>query len=1105
MKIFRIVFRNLLYYRRNNATLALATAVCVGIICGALLIGSSVRASLKDLALKRLGPVDKVLSTGITLDPAIASKMSDNNRGTYISLVMLNGSARKPNSGLSSNKINLIGLPDLGAEEYGGYFEACVNLAGRNAVINQVLADDIGANPGDEIIMKIPSIMVAPAESLFGRRRVGENITSLRLKVASIIPMDKAGRFSLDSGSAPPRNIYVAMDWISESLGKRKANTIFDTGRDGKADEAFRRCAVLSDFGCRFVDRSASGYISLESENFVFSGMQSGVIEKAMRELVVNNIRTSVYLANSLSLSKDGSTRSVPYSTIAGLDITPSIGPSLPVEDNVIVLNKWTADQLGAETGDSISLAYYETMQDGTVHEKTKTFILSGVVGMSGTGVDAGIVPDYPGLTDAESIDAWKPPFEMDLAKIRKIDEEYWDKYRAAPKAFISFPAAAAMWGGDGGRSLSGVTSFRIPVAKGSDVAVLIKSLDHELGKRYAASEAAPVFRNVRADALRGSTGSTDFGELFLYMSFFLIVSALILVAMIFRLSIEKRSQEIGLLMALGFSPRRINVIFMIEAILAALAGSIGGILLGPVYADYVLAGLRSSWSGAVAGFPLFLHLRTQDLVVGGASGFLAALFAVWLSTRGIFSLIVKDLLAGWKPGFSQVSDHKLSLYKKAAILLLVIPLILVGCGVAGVIPPVAAFISAGSMLLIFVMILFICIVSRKRVGEYGLSVATLVAKFISRSRGRSFAVFSLMAAASFIIVAVAANVRGTASYMDYSRSSGSGGFRLLVETSIPFYADLSTRHGWIELGLEEKEIASEIPKDAIFVPLKRSGGEEASCLNLNHPQSPSVVGVGDEFARSNRFTFTNAADWTAIEKDNLAVADASSAQWILKKGIGDFQAVYGRGDVKDELKLQGLISGSIFQGDLVTSTSTFNNIFGADTGYSAVLVECDAADSKRVRDLLGKHLSDYGVQIRDTSELLAGFAEVQNTYLSAFALLGGMGMALGTLGVAGILLRNMVDRKREFAVLCAIGFGRSLIVRMVLIENMALVISGILSGAACSLLAMIPQITSEGAAMDWGSVLLYLSFSAAIAFISCWIAARISISSNLIRDLRAE
>src|SRR4051812_15019254 len=75
MKTSRLVVRAFTYYRRTNAAVGLGVATAVAVLAGALLVGESVRGSLRDLVLHRLGRTDHVvLSTGFFRD-ALAEEL----------------------------------------------------------------------------------------------------------------------------------------------------------------------------------------------------------------------------------------------------------------------------------------------------------------------------------------------------------------------------------------------------------------------------------------------------------------------------------------------------------------------------------------------------------------------------------------------------------------------------------------------------------------------------------------------------------------------------------------------------------------------------------------------------------------------------------------------------------------------------------------------------------------------------------------------------------------------------------------------------------------------------------------------------------------------
>src|SRR4029078_10018461 len=120
------------------------------------------------------------------------------------------------------------------------------------------------------------------------------------------------------------------------------------------------------------------------------------------------------------------------------------------------------------------------------------------------------------------------------------------------------------------------------------------------------------------------------------------------------------------------------------------------------------------------------------------------------------------------------------------------------------------------------------------------------------------------------------------------------------------------------------------------------------------------------------------------------------------------------------------------------------------------------------VRELLATNLGDYAVSVDRTADRLAAYAQVKNTYLSTFQTLGSLGLMLGTIGLAVVLLRNLVERRAELALLTAIGFGRGSRLRLVLAEKALLLGLGRLGGGGCALLGVLPTIFSQGRTINF-------------------------------------
>ena len=101
-----------------------------------------------------------------------------------------------------------------------------------------------------------------------------------------------------------------------------------------------------------------------------------------------------------------------------------------------------------------MTLEYYLWRDEGQLATQASEFQLAGVLPIRGIAADRNLVPDYPGISDSDTLSDWDPPFPMDLGLIRPKDEAYWKEYRATPKAFIALAdgqktLAIALWRAD--------------------------------------------------------------------------------------------------------------------------------------------------------------------------------------------------------------------------------------------------------------------------------------------------------------------------------------------------------------------------------------------------------------------------------------------------------------------------------------------------------------------------------------------------------------------------------------------------------------------------------------------------------------------------------
>ena len=627
----------------------------------------------------------------------------------------------------------------------------------------------------------------------------------------------------------------------------------------------------------------------------------------------------------------------------------------------------------------------------------------------------------------------------------------------------------------------------------------------------------------VRAQGLEASRGATDFGEYFLYFSFFLVVSSLLLTTLFFKLGIEQRLREIGSLSAMGFGPSKIRALFLTEGLILAITGSLLGLLGAIGYGQFMMFGLRTWWVDAVGTNALKLHLSPQSILIGAVGGIIAALVCVALTLRNLKRQSTRSLLAGSISGAQKTSGWRARFITsfRLAVLFTVAGVLLLLAAAFELVGQVAGFFGSGTL---FLIALFCYQSSWFRRRNHGLlsaeglwPIARAGFRNANYRPARSVLCIALIASAIFIIVAVD-SFRHREGDATFERESGTGGFPLLAESAVPLINDPNSRDGQEALNLLDD--SPESPLSGVTLTRFRvQPGDDASCLNLYQPRNPKIVAPIEDFVKSDRFVFQSsiasgsdevANPWILLNRDFAdgaipVIADANSLAYVLHLKLGeDFVMQHGEQTVR--LRVVGALSGSLFQSELLMSEKNFVRLFPDQQGYRFFLIDLPAINrAPAVSAALEERLSDYGFDVQSTAERLASFHRVENTYLSTFQMLGGLGLILGTIGLAAVLLRNVLERRRELALMRAVGYNSWHFTVMIVSENALLLFAGVVTGTVCALLAIMPVVLQRNGQLvnvSLGLLLLAVLVSGLVASVAAtWVAIR----APLLPALRAE
>jgi ABC-type antimicrobial peptide transport system permease subunit len=168
-------------------------------------------------------------------------------------------------------------------------------------------------------------------------------------------------------------------------------------------------------------------------------------------------------------------------------------------------------------------------------------------------------------------------------------------------------------------------------------------------------------------------------------------------------------------------------------------------------------------------------------------------------------------------------------------------------------------------------------------------------------------------------------------------------------------------------------------------------------------------------------------------------------------------------------------------------------------------LVDTTMEKSKDISGILSDRLQDFGLEITTTIERLAAFSAVENTYLSIFQLLGGLGLILGSIGLGMVVLRNVLDRRGELAMLRVVGFDKNALKSMVFYEHAGLLLCGLIFGIISALVALGPVLKSPGTEVPYIALVLTIAAIAVSGLIWIRLATFIALSGDILNALRSE
>ena len=917
MSTWSLVLKSFRFYARSHVGTLLGVAVGTMVLVGALLVGESVRGSLRDMVKARLGQVELALPSGDRLFRAELSDQFRADLGTgTAALLQLPGVAKRPSGEKRANNVVVMGVNEafwkLALEQ-----PEFAKIPEDSIVLNERLANQLDVRKGNRVNLRVhnPSQLSRDAPMA----PIEDSTASLaQLEVLAIINDAEFGRFSLQASQVPPYNAFVSLGQLQDAIDKpAMANLILvgqaeDPAKNPTLDQAQAVLAKhwqLADAQAQLIQLPDGKGIELRSPRVFLDPP----LAKAALTVDTNVTEVLTYFVNKIQLGD----KSTPYSMATALaDFDP----------DAVWLNQWTADDLQAKVGDEVELSYYTVGTMRQLEERTAKFTVGGIIAMDDPRADRTLMPEFPGMTDSANCADWDTGFPMDLDAIRDKDEDYWDTYKGTPKAYISLATGKEIWSNRFGN----LTAVRYP----QNGRAALDKLGQALLDKLSPTDTGLIFQAARAQASISVDNAMDFGQLFMSFSFFLIAAAVMLISLLFQFTMEKRTRETGTLLAVGIPARRVRRMLLLEGGLIAIAGCIVGAGGGSLFARAMLNALSTNWKDAVASATLTYHSTGTAWATGASMGFLVALGTIFWALRKLKKQTARELLAGESqeiPGTtksakrttiiavvlflgalasvgaatasgSQMSPHS---FFTASALLLLSGLAFTSARLTGLakvrkVPDRATFVAKKTTAGICGILIGGLGVHRFILGDIKGGILRLIISvvtcglgsiigfiegiiYLTRSdddfyeiNGRALGQadgLSLsglgqrnaarrrrrsmatvgMLACGSFMIASIGVFQKDATIDANLPTSGTGGFELMGEASIAVVHDMNNPANREDFYSLDEDII----KNVNFVPFRLRDGDQANCLNLNLAQEPRLLGVRPEML-AGKFSFTS-------------------------------------------------------------------------------------------------------------------------------------------------------------------------------------------------------------------------------------------------------
>jgi putative ABC transport system permease protein len=628
---------------------------------------------------------------------------------------------------------------------------------------------------------------------------------------------------------------------------------------------------------------------------------------------------------------------------------------------------------------------------------------------------------DEHNLTVGKDVDILLPTGTQTLRVVGIVRKDGPGLMNSGAVAFVPLGVVQELFARGGQLDQIDVVAQPEVAASTTRLADLRRALQDKLGGKYLVNYPAQRGQVVSQQLATYQLGLQFFSMIALFVGGFLIYNA-------FTMTIVERTQEIGLLRALGVSRRQMLRLVLIEAALLGVIGSALGVLFGLVLAQGLIAIMGTITATEIVRVDVPPDGLITSLLVGLgvtlASALLPALRATRISPLAALRIRGADEPAGAPRRLGFVAG---------------VELVVVGMLFIYVIPLRPSMVYPVGSSMVFWMLLGATLMVPRSIDVLERFVRPVIGRLfgregaigagnIQRSRGRtSLTVAALMVGISMVI-SIGAMSRSFQNDIDAWVNTSVGG-DLIVRSPLEMQLDFGTRLAAFD------GVTAVTP--ARYFGVRRAGNAADDLALVYQAIDPAtywdvasfqfaedkdqIEAMKQDFAAGGLFVSTTVADHYQLKRGDVIELET-------RRGVQPF-------------KVAGLVSDFTGQGFVINgSIEVMRRYFGLNDVDRFTLKLAPGADVPAVkRAIEDRYGQSRHIQVETTESFRNRIRELTNRAFSLLDVLASIGVIVAALGVINTLMMNVLERRREIGALRSIGMTRTQVIRMILAEAGAL------------------------------------------------------------------